>query len=199
MICLEHENSDRSTTYYHTNGLGSVVAASNQAGELLWRKDYAPFGHQIDQTPDTEKLSYTGKPHDALLGLTNLGARYYDPHLGRFMSPDPVGFVESNPMSFNRYAYVNNNPYKYVDPDGEFLNFAAKFVLDVGVNVAFNYVTTGQMDVGGALKESAIGILNPAKTVAKVGKLAKVLAKTKSPKRLAKQRNSSGSRMKSSM
>jgi RHS repeat-associated protein len=169
----------RETTYYHTDGLGSVVAASNQAGELLWRKDYAPFGHQIDQTPDIEKLGYTGKPHDALLGLTNLGARYYDPHLGRFMSPDPVGFVESNPMSFNRYAYVNNNPYKYVDPDGEFLNFAAKFVLDVGVNIAFNYVTTGQMDVGGALKESAIGILNPAKTVAKVGKLASALAKTK--------------------
>lgn len=93
------------------------------------------------------------------------------------MSPDPVGFVESNPMSFNRYAYVNNNPYKYVDPDGEFLNFAAKFVLDVGVNIAFNYVTTGEMDVGGALKDSAIGILNPAKTVAKVGKLASALSK----------------------
>jgi uncharacterized protein RhaS with RHS repeats len=43
----------RETTYYHTDGLGSVVAASNQAGELLWRKEYAPFGHQIDQTPDT--------------------------------------------------------------------------------------------------------------------------------------------------
>jgi RHS repeat-associated protein len=168
----------RVTTYYHTDGLGSVVAASNQAGELLWRKEYAPFGHQIDQTPDTEKLGYTGKPHDSVLGLTNLGARYYDPHLGRFMSPDPVGFVESNPMSFNRYAYVNNNPYKYVDPDGEFLNFAAKFVFDVGVNIAFNYITTGEVDVGGALKESAIGILNPAKTVAKAGKLANVILLT---------------------
>ncbi|MBM0105710.1 hypothetical protein JM946_13175 [Steroidobacter sp. S1-65] len=145
----------RETTYYHTDGLGSVVAASNPSGELLWRKEYAPFGDQIDQTPDTEKLGYTGKPHDTVLGLTNLGARYYDPHLGRFMSPDPVGSVESNPVSFNRYAYVNNNPYKYVDPDGELLNFAAKFVLDVGVNIAINYVTTGEMNVGGALKESA--------------------------------------------
>ena len=80
-------------------------------------------------------------------------------------------------MSFNRYAYVNNNPYKYVDPDGEFLNFAATFVLDVGINVAYNYVTTGEMDVGGALKESAVGILNPAKTVAKAGKLALALSK----------------------
>lgn len=169
----------RTTTYFHTDGLGSVVAASDQSGALLWRKSYAPFGEQIDTQSDNEKLSYTGKPHDDVTGLTYFGGRYYDPAIGRFASVDPVGFVESNPMSFNRYAYVNNNPYKYVDPDGEFLNFAAKFVLDVGVNIAFNYVTTGQMDVGGALKESAIGILNPAKTVAKAGKLALALAKTK--------------------
>jgi len=169
--------AERKTTYYHTDGLGSVIAASNESGALLWRKEYAPFGEQLDSTGEQEKLAYTGKEHDDVTGLTYFGARYYDPHLGRFMGVDPVGFVDSNPMSFNRYAYVNNNPYKYVDPDGEFLNFAAKFVLDVGINVAFNYVTTGQLDVGGALKESAVGILNPAKTVAKAGKLGLALAK----------------------
>ena len=50
-------------------------------------------------------------------------ARYYDPVIGRFYSNDPVGYTPQNPvMSFNRYMYVNNNPYKYNDPDGEFLN-----------------------------------------------------------------------------
>ena len=44
--------------------------------------------------------------------------RYYDPVIGRFYSNDPVGFTASNPMMFNRYAYANNNPYKFVDPDG---------------------------------------------------------------------------------
>ena len=44
--------------------------------------------------------------------------RYYDPIIGRFYSNDPVGFTASNPMMFNRYAYANNNPYKYTDPDG---------------------------------------------------------------------------------
>lgn len=44
--------------------------------------------------------------------------RYYDPIIGRFYSNDPVGFKASNPMMFNRYAYANNNPYKYIDPDG---------------------------------------------------------------------------------
>jgi RHS repeat-associated protein len=47
--------------------------------------------------------------------------RYYDPVVGRFYSNDPVGFTASNPMSFNRYLYVNNNPYKYIDPNGEYL------------------------------------------------------------------------------
>ena len=45
-------------------------------------------------------------------------ARYYDPVIGRFMSNDPIGFRDVH--SFNRYAYANNNPYKYVDPDGRY-------------------------------------------------------------------------------
>jgi uncharacterized protein RhaS with RHS repeats len=44
-------------------------------------------------------------------------ARYYDPVIGRFYSNDPIGFRDVH--SFNRYAYANNNPYKYTDPDGE--------------------------------------------------------------------------------
>jgi hypothetical protein len=49
-------------------------------------------------------------------------ARYYDPVIGRFYSNDPVGYTAKNPvMSFNRYLYVNNNPYKYTAPNGEFL------------------------------------------------------------------------------
>ena len=43
-------------------------------------------------------------------------ARYYDPVIGRFYSNDPLGFRGVH--SFNRYAYGNNNPYKYIDPDG---------------------------------------------------------------------------------
>lgn len=42
--------------------------------------------------------------------------RYYDPVIGRFYSNDPVGVRDTH--SFNRYAYANNNPYKYVDPFG---------------------------------------------------------------------------------
>ena len=43
-------------------------------------------------------------------------ARDYDLVIGRFYSNDPIGFRDIH--SFNRYAYVNNNPYKYSDPSG---------------------------------------------------------------------------------
>jgi len=45
-----------------------------------------------------------------------MDARYYDPLIGRFYSNDPIGFRDVH--SFNRYAYANNNPYKYTDPTG---------------------------------------------------------------------------------
>jgi len=64
--------------------------------------------------------------------------RYYDPLIGRFYSNDPVGFTASNPMMFNRYAYANNNPYKYIDPDG-------KLPLNITPSDTARYQSMGQM------------------------------------------------------
>jgi RHS repeat-associated protein len=61
-------------------------------------------------------MGYTGHKFDTDIGLSYMQARYYDPVIGRFYSNDPVGFRDIH--SFNRYAYANNNPYKFVDPDG---------------------------------------------------------------------------------
>ncbi len=45
-------------------------------------------------------------------------ARYYDPVIGRFLSSDPVGFVEGGPGYFNRYAYTFNDPVNHIDAYG---------------------------------------------------------------------------------
>jgi RHS repeat-associated protein len=154
----------RTTTYYHTDGLGSVVAASDESGNLLWRKSYAPYGEQIDGNTDNEPVSYTGKKHDDVTGLTYFGARYYDPRIGRFMATDPVHFMESNPVSFNRYAYVNNNPYKYVDPDGKILFLApiAIFILKEVAAEGLSIYTGGATD-----------FLSTRRVAMKAGKFAK--------------------------
>jgi uncharacterized protein RhaS with RHS repeats len=45
-------------------------------------------------------------------------ARYYDPVLGRFLSPDPVGFAQGGVRYFNRYGYTANDPVNATDPTG---------------------------------------------------------------------------------
>ena len=119
----------RTTTYYHVDALGSVVAASNEAGQVVWRKHYAPFGEQLDSAPNKDRIAYTGKPHDSAIGLTYFGARSYDPEIGRFTSVDPVSPAAGNGANFNDYSYARNNPYKYVDPDGRFIWFAVVFLV----------------------------------------------------------------------
>ncbi|MFT5297693.1 MAG: hypothetical protein ACI9YH_003730 [Colwellia sp.] len=95
-------------------------------------------------------------------------ARYYDPVIGRFYSNDPVGYISENPvMSFNRYMYVNNNPYKYTDPDGELLNLATGAVgaLIGGVSAAVSaristgdWSNSGTAFAAGAVVGGAVGL-----------------------------------------
>ena len=100
-------------------------------------------------------------------------ARYYDPNIGRFLSIDPVTFLEKGlPGQFNRYAYTWNDPINANDPDGEFINFVAKFVVDVGLEVAIQAATGQEINVGSAVKDAAIGVLDPTKTARNFAKLA---------------------------
>jgi RHS repeat-associated protein len=107
-------------TYQHTDILGTPVLETDEAGQVVSRSVYDPFGKRLGG--EKAGIGYTGHLQDEDLGLTYMQARYYDPVIGRFYSNDPVGYTAKNPiMSFNRYIYVNNNPYKYIDPNGEFL------------------------------------------------------------------------------
>lgn len=107
-------------TYFHNDISGSPLAATDVAGGLLWKENYKPYGDKLNRSApsSSNKIGYHGKAHDDATGLSYMGARYYDPVLGRFMGIDPVDFQTDNLHSFNRYTYANNNPYKYVDPDG---------------------------------------------------------------------------------
>jgi len=98
-------NSFNQFTYNRANQMVSAVSASTSS--------------------ELDDIGYTGHKFDQDIGLSYMQARYYDPVIGRFLSNDPVdtlGHLEKgNPVhGFGRYTYANNNPYKYVDPDGEF-------------------------------------------------------------------------------
>lgn len=104
--------------YAHTDALGSPVAITNQAGQVIERTQYEPYGAVIGK-PNNDRIGYTGHVMDSATGLTYMQQRYYDPIIGRFLSTDPVQALGGR---FSRYDYANNNPYKFNDPDGRVAN-----------------------------------------------------------------------------
>jgi RHS repeat-associated protein len=110
--------TNSSVTYIHTDGLGSPVARTDASGKPISQTRYEPYGYVAAGEPPT--IGFTGHVNDADTGLTYMQQRYYDPVAGRFLSIDPVVTDANTGGSFNRYAYANNSPYKYVDPDGRF-------------------------------------------------------------------------------
>jgi RHS repeat-associated protein len=93
------------------------VAKTNQAGALLSRTRYEPYGATAAGTNPTG-IGFTGHVNDADTGLVYMKQRYYEPLAGRFLSVDPVTTDANTGGHFNRYVYANNNPYKFKDPDG---------------------------------------------------------------------------------
>ena len=107
----------QSAEYVHTDALGSIVATTDQAGNLMEQRRYEPFGYQL--LPAIQNgPGYTGHVQDEATGLTYMQQRYYDAALGRFLSVDPVLADGDSGGNFNRYWYANNNPYRFKDPDG---------------------------------------------------------------------------------
>lgn len=133
-------------TYYHNDLAGNAVAATNEQGQVIWRESYRPYGERLTNSAAAKdnKIWFTGRRQDPETGLVYMGARYYDPVTGRFMSTDPIGFDDQNIHSFNRYAYGNNNPYRFKDPDGRAPTpiDAAFVVFDAG-RLAHAWITNG--------------------------------------------------------
>ena len=141
--------------YQHTDMLGTPVMETDESGYVISRSVYEPFGKRLGG--EKAGIGFTGHLQDEDLGLTYMQARYYDPVIGRFYSNDPVGYTSANPvMSFNRYLYVNNNPYKYTDPDGEFI-FLAIAAISIGITAYDTYQTYQSEGAGAAAQTLAIG------------------------------------------
>jgi len=171
-------------TYYITDLTGSPIAAMDEAGGLKWRESYNPYGEtRLNPAANKDDVGFTGHQQDDVTGLTYMQARYYDPVIGRFYGFDPVGYTAKNPvMSFNRYLYVNNNPYKYTDPNGEFI-FTAIAIVSAAVTAYDTYQTYQNEGLAAAAQNLAVeGALNlvgggTIKLAGKAFKTAKAILK----------------------
>ncbi|MBO9489465.1 hypothetical protein J7384_03725 [Endozoicomonas sp. G2_1] len=166
-------------TYVHHDNVGSPVSGTNSSGSIAWRERYTPFGITLDNSSaNNDQAGYTGHIKDSDTGLVYMQARYYDPVIGRFYSNDPIGWTPKNPvMSFNRYLYVNNNPYKYTDPDGEFLWHAVGAAVAGGINAlaqgyskGFDNIDYSQVAVAAVVGATGVGLAESiAGSVAQAG------------------------------
>jgi RHS repeat-associated protein len=69
-------------------------------------------------SPLPTDYTFTGQKFDSYIKLLQMGARWYDPDLGRFTQPDSIVPNLYNPQSLNRFSYARNNPVNRVDPTG---------------------------------------------------------------------------------
>ncbi len=118
--------------YDHNDWLGSTRLSSSSTQTFVASSAYAPFGEYYAVSSNIADLSFTGQFNGTATGIYDFPYREYSMQ-GRWPSPDPAGLAAvdpANPQSWNRYAYVLNNPLALVDPLG--LNDCPDMKIDCG-------------------------------------------------------------------
>jgi RHS repeat-associated protein len=128
----EQPNPTPQTSYLTTDILGSPRIVTDQNGQVISRRDFLPYGEEINANESNRKQAlgynygdktrqkYTGYEKDSETKLDFAQNRYYATKHGRFTSVDPVMASASifDPQSFNRFVYVKNNPLNLTDSLG---------------------------------------------------------------------------------
>ena len=125
------DQSDYQTRYLHADALGSVDLITDGRGQIVDKLSYDPFGKRrpsnwrVPSQPAYATLApiltnrgFTSHEHVDAVGIIHMNGRIYDAELGRFLSADPTMQFPYSTQGQNRYAYVQNNPLKYVDMNG---------------------------------------------------------------------------------
>jgi RHS repeat-associated protein len=125
---------NRQTRYFGTDLLVTPRVITNQAGEVISRRDYKEFGEEIGTNvgsrtsgekygivEDGVRQGFTNYEKDRETNLDFAEARMYQNRHGRFTAVDPLlaSGKSANPQTFNRFVYVGNNPIIRTDPNGE--------------------------------------------------------------------------------
>ena len=108
-------HSATSTFYYLNDHLGTPQLLLDRNGRVVWQGDYHPFG-RVDPgiTTRDSDLRFPGQRYDQETGLHYNAMRYYDPNLGRYITPDPIGLAGG----MNPYIYTGGDPVDWSDPWG---------------------------------------------------------------------------------
>jgi RHS repeat-associated protein len=126
--------------FYVNDHHGTALMMTDASGVIIHNQRYSPFGAALDNAQVLDR--YLGKDKDEETGLIQMGARYYAPLLGRFISPDWYVLDNPNkpmrmPQGYNVYGYALNNPLIFKDPSGLWFGIDDLIVAAVGFVVGF--------------------------------------------------------------
>jgi RHS repeat-associated protein len=153
------------TGFIHSDHLGSTSLTTDITGTLVAETRYLPYGEErwITGTLVTD-FTFTGQRAERGFGLMDYNARYYDPWLGRFISPDSIVPNPRNPQDLNRYSYVRSNPLRHTDPSGQVLCGGVNECSGGGYQ-AYSYYMSAQdtqtavENAGKVVQAGAVGVL----------------------------------------
>ena len=160
-VAAYEENGERN--YYLQDELGSPLRLEDSAGTIKESYGYGAFGEDLYQNQGKmQPFGYTGYQRDEIAGTYYAQAREYLAESGRFAGQDLiVGFIEY-PETLNRYGYCWDNPFKYVDYDGEFPTIIAGAGIGFLVSGISSIVTQVVLDRKVNLKEVAVDAVSGA-------------------------------------
>ncbi|TCK19627.1 RHS repeat-associated protein [Ancylobacter aquaticus] len=186
--------------FLHRDHLASVKLTTDATGCVASRSAYRPYGDRTQaEAPSipgcspaapAEPRGFIGERHDPETGLLYLHARYYDPVIGRFLSPDTLDPIEPG-VGTNRYAYADNDPVNKSDPNGHFVNnlwgAGAGFLTGLAIQeaeIALGYrseLSYGALAVDAGLGALTSGLSAPVRSAAAAATLtaAKALAQNR--------------------
>ena len=140
-------DGEESINYIHKDNLGSWNVITDEDGNVLQKLSFDAWGNMRDperweETVDEVSMLYdrgfTGHEHLCAFGLINMNGRLYDPLISMMLSPDNNIQMPQSSQNFNRYSYCLNNPLKYNDPSGEFVESVAFGIVGGAANVVLN-------------------------------------------------------------
>jgi RHS repeat-associated protein len=111
---ISYQSKSQKSFYFHYDGIGNVTELTDARARTRASYLYDAFGNVLSKKGRTHDNRYRFSTKHQHERLYYFGARYYDPGIGRFITPDPLGMIDST----NLYAYVSNNPVNLIDPWG---------------------------------------------------------------------------------
>ena len=163
--------------FWHKDHLGSLIATTNAAGQVLARYSYDPFGKRRNTNGTYDEFGnlvidfgssatgvdrgFTGHEHLDDVGLIHMNGRVFDPLIGRFMQADPFVQEPGNLQNYDRYVYCFNAPLICTDPTG-YLSFKKllRMAVAIAISVYMPQFILSNWGTLTALSTSAAGIAN---------------------------------------